>query len=182
MWEDEEISNDVTEGLEDNLPPAEVIVSAKELAEAKQKAEEYLANWQRAQADFTNIRRRLEQDRTEAIKYAEGDLLLKLLLVLDDMDRAIKHIPPELKDNSWVQGMEGIARKFKVVLEAVGLAEIAALGCPFDPTLHEAVACLPGAEDIVIIEQEKGYLFKDRVLRPSRVAVGSGELPETGPS
>jgi molecular chaperone GrpE len=72
--------------------------------------------------------------------------------------------------------MEGIARKFRGLLEVVGLKEIEALGCVFDPTLHEAVACLPGAEDVVIAEQEKGYLFKDRVLRPARVAVGSGEV------
>jgi molecular chaperone GrpE len=90
----------------------------------------------------------------------------------------MKAVPPELKDNGWVAGMEGIARKFKSVLEAAGLKEIAALGYAFDPTVHEAVARLPGPTDMVVAEYEKGYNFKDRVLRPTRVAVGTGENME----
>jgi len=176
MLENEEIYSEVTEP--EDAPAADVASLSKELSETRQKADDYLANWQRAQADFTNIRRRLEQDKTDAIKYAEGDLLLKLLLVLDDLDRAMKHTPPELKNDGWVQGVGGIVRKFKNVLEAVGLTEIPAINCAFDPNLHEAVACLPGPDGMVIAEHEKGYHFKDRVLRPSRVAVGSGKSAE----
>ena len=178
MWEDEELHDNVTESPEEGCQPVDVAALEKELSEARQKADDYLAKLQRAQADFANIRRRLEQDKAEAIKYAEGELITKLLMVMDDLDRAMKHAPSELKGESWVQGMEGIVRKFKSVLAAVGLEEIAALGAAFDPTLHEAVACLPGPEGIVIAEHEKGYNFKDRVLRPSRVAVGSGELKD----
>ncbi|MCL2149761.1 MAG: nucleotide exchange factor GrpE [Dehalococcoidia bacterium] len=174
MSEDEERYSD-TEQPEGDESLMDVATLTKELDDARQRAEDYLISWQRAQADFTNIRRRLEQDKAEAIKYAEGDLILKLLLVLDDLDRAMKHAPPDLKSDGWVQGMEGIARKFKGVLEGAGLEEIAAMGLAFDPTLHEAVACLPGPEGMVIAEHDKGYRFKDRVLRPSRVAVGSSE-------
>ena len=176
MSEDEERFDDMTEQSEEIDSSADVVALKKELSEIRQKADDNLANWQRAQADFTNIRRRLEQDKTDAIKYAEGDLALKLLMVLDDLDLAMKHLPPNLKDESWLQGIEGISRKFKSVLEAVGLKEIVALGYAFDPTVHDAVACLPGPEGMVIAEHAKGYYFKDRVLRPSRVAVGSGEL------
>jgi len=182
MFEDEELYDDSTATPEETIPLADVIALTQELSDARQKAEENLAGWQRAQADFANIRRRLELDKADAIKYAEGELLIKLLWVLDDLDRALKHTPPELADNGWVQGMEGITRKFKGVLEAVGLKEISALGLAFDPTLHEAVACLPGADGIIIAEQDKGYLFKDRVLRPSRVVVGSGESTTEGPA
>ncbi len=175
MLEDEVQFDDMTEQPEENGSSTDVATLKKALSEARQKADDYLTNWQRAQADFTNTRRRLEQDKAEAIKYAEGDLVLKLLMVLDDLDRAMKHLPPELKDEGWLQGMEGIARKFKSVLEAAGLKEIVALGFAFDPTMHEAVACLPGPEGMVVAEHAKGYHFKDRVLRPSRVAVGSGE-------
>lgn len=178
MWEDEEKNDDLAEQPKGAESQADVTALRQELSEARQQAEEYLANWQRAQADFANIRRRLEQDKFEAIKYAEGNLIKELLLVLDDLDRAMKHTPPELMSEGWVQGMEGITRKFRGILEAVGLKEILALGLAFDPTLHEAVACLPGPEGLVIAEHEKGYRFKDRVLRPSRVAVGSGEPTE----
>ena len=178
MWEDEEKYDNVTEQPEVAESKADISVLQKELDEARQKAEEHLNSWQRAQADFTNIRRRLEQDKAEAIKYAESDLILKLLLVLDDLGRAMHHTPPALKDEAWVQGMEGIIRKFKGIMDAVGLVEIPAMGLAFDPNLHEAVACLPGPEGTIIAEHEKGYYFKDRILRPSRVTVGSGEPAE----
>ena len=169
------MDRDITERPEEIEPPVDIEKLKKEAQEARQKSEEYLANWQRAQADFNNFRRRLELDKADAIKYAEGELLQKLLLVQDDFDRAMKAVPPDLKEDAWVQGMEGIARKFRNVLESVGLKEIMALGFGFDPNMHEAVAHLPGPEDMVIAEYAKGYRFKDRVLRPARVAVGSGE-------
>jgi len=174
MYADER-HGDITERPEEIEGPVDVAALKKELNEARSKAEECLKNWQRAQADFTNFRRRLEQDKADSIKYAEGEMMLKLLLVTDDMDRAMKAVPCELKDNAWVAGMDGIARKFRNVMEAVGLKEITALGFAFDPTMHEAVAHLPGPENMVVAEYEKGYRFKDRVLRPTRVAVGSGE-------
>jgi molecular chaperone GrpE len=169
------MDRDITERPEEIEPPVDVDRLKRELQEARQKAEEYLTGWQRAQADFNNFRRRLELDKADAIKYAEGELLLKLLLVQDDFDRAMKAIPPELKGDAWVQGMEGISRKFRNVLESVGLKDIVALGFGFDPNMHEAVAHLPGPDGMVIAEYDKGYKFKDRVLRPARVAVGSGE-------
>jgi len=174
MLEDEERYSDTTEQSDETKLLESMATLKKELSEARQEAADCLTNRQREKADFTNFRRRLEQDKAEAIKYAEGDLILQLILILDDLDRAMKHIPHEFKSDGWAQGIEGIARKFKGMLEAVGLKEIDAIGCTFDPTIHEAVACLSGPEDSVIAEHAKGYYFKDRVLRPSRVAVGSG--------
>jgi molecular chaperone GrpE len=175
MPDNEESYGDITERPEEIEGPVDIAGLRRELNETRRKLEEALAGWQRAQADFTNIRRRLEQDKSESIKYAEGELILKLLMVLDDMDRAMKSVPVEMKDNGWVAGMAGIARKFRNALEAVGLKEMSVLGFAFDPNMHEAVAHLPGPEGMVVAEYEKGYRFKDRVLRPARVAVGSGE-------
>jgi molecular chaperone GrpE len=165
----------LTERPEEIEGPIDVPGLRKELNETRQKLEDTMASWQRAQADFTNIRKRLEQDKADAIKYAEGDLLIKLLPILDDMERALKAVSPILKDDAWVQGIAGIARKFRSAMESVGLKEICALGFAFDPTMHEACAHLPGPEGMVIGEYEKGYQFKDRILRAPRVAVGSGE-------
>ncbi len=173
--QDDQFYGDITERPEEIEGPVDIGGLRKELNETRARLEETKASWQRAQADFTNIRRRLEQEKADSVKYAEADLLVKLLPVLDDMERALKAVPPELKDNSWVQGMASITRKLRSALEAAGLKEICALGFAFDPTLHEACAHLPGPEGMVVAEYEKGYRFKDRVLRPPRVAVGSGE-------
>jgi molecular chaperone GrpE len=162
-------------GSEETAVPADEAVLRQELAEARAKAEEYLLSWQRAQADFTNFRRRLEQDKVEFAKYAESDILLRLLPILDDLDRASRSVPEDLRGNPWAQGMEGIARKFRASLEAAGLTPINALGQQFDPAIHEAMMHVPGPADRVMSEYERGYKFKDRVLRPARVAVGNGE-------
>ncbi len=159
--------------------PVNVANLKKELLEARAKADENLAGWQRAQADFSNFKRRLEQDRDEAIKYAQAGLVLKILPVLDDFERAIGAVPPEQNNQPWVDGIIGIARKLFSTLESQGLSEIKAQGEPFDPCLHEAVMQAPGIEGMVVQELQKGYRIQDRVLRASRVAVGNGSETRT---
>jgi len=148
------------------------------LVEEKQKAESYLANWQRAQADLINYKRRSEQEKEEISKFANSALMLNLLLVLDDLERALTSIPSNLAEVSWVDGIRLIERKLRASLEVSGLSPIKAVGEPFDPHLHEAIRQDKGKEGIVIEEVQKGYKFHDRVLRPSRVVVGNGEMEE----
>jgi molecular chaperone GrpE len=146
-----------------------------ELAEQKAKAEANLAGWQRAQADYVNLKRRNEQEKEEALKYANSMLVLKILPVLDDFERAVASLPQESGGNPWVDGMKLIERKLRTSLEAQGLTPIKALGEPFDPKLHEAVRQDKGEEGIVVSEMEKGYRYLDRIIRPSKVVVGNGE-------
>jgi len=148
------------------------------LAEAKAKAEEYLAGWQRAQADFINYKRRTEQEKEEISRFANAILILNLLPILDDLERALTSIPPRLAKLSWVDGIRLIERKLQASLEAQGLSQIKAPGEPFDPNLHEAARLGKGKEGIVIEELQKGYKLRDRVLRPSKVVVGNGEEGE----
>ncbi len=148
------------------------------LAEEKGKAESYLANWQRAQADFINYKRRSEQEREEISKFANSALMLNLLPVLDDLERAFASIPDHLTKVSWVDGVRLIEHKLRASLEMQGLSPIKAVGEPFDPHLHEALRQDKGKEGIVIEEVQKGYKFHDRVIRPSRVVVGNGEGEE----
>ncbi|MBI2860776.1 MAG: nucleotide exchange factor GrpE [Chloroflexi bacterium] len=145
------------------------------LAAEKQRAAELLANWQRAQADFTNYRRRTEEERGEFIKQANASLICAILPVLDDLERAFDAIPPELSDNEWVGGVRLIERKLRSSLEGQGLSTIKAVGEPFDPRFHEAVTQGKGEEGIVLAEVCKGYMLHDRVIRPSRVIVGAGQ-------
>lgn len=148
------------------------------LAEEKAKSETYLANWQRAQADFINFKRRSEQERAEIFKLANATLMLSLLPVLDDLERAFSSIPPHLDELTWVDGIRLIDRKLRATLEAQGLTLIKAQGEPFDPNLHEAVMHRKGKEGMVIEELQKGYKLYDKVIRPTMVAVGNGEEVE----
>ena len=150
----------------------------KALAEEKAKAENYLANWQRAQADFINYKRRIEQERNETVKFANATLALDLLPVLDDLERALDNITPKLAGLTWVDGIGLIYRKLQAILELHGLTEIEALGQPFDPNLHEAVLYGEGEEGKVVEELQKGYKLHDRVLRPTMVKVGKGKVEE----
>ncbi|MCK4368670.1 MAG: nucleotide exchange factor GrpE [Dehalococcoidales bacterium] len=150
----------------------------KILAEAKAKAEANLAGWQRAQADFINYKKRSEQEKGEIGKFANSLLMLNLLPILDDLERAFTSIPPRLAKLSWVDGIKLIERKLWAILEAQGLSQIKALGEPFDPRFHEAVRQDKGKEEIVIEEVQKGYKLGDRVIRPTMVVVGNGEEEE----
>jgi len=147
----------------------------KLLAETQAKAEANLAGWQRAQADFINYKRRSEQEREEMAQFANSVIVLSLLPVLDDFERAFVSIPPKLAKMSWVDGIKLVERKLWASLEAQGLSPIKALGEPFDPNLHEAVRQDKGKEGIVIEEVQKGYKLNDRVIRPTMVVVGTGE-------
>ncbi|TET67814.1 MAG: nucleotide exchange factor GrpE [Dehalococcoidia bacterium] len=169
---DENVNSEVVP----EVTEAEDIESLKQaLAEEKGKAEGYLANWQRTQADFINYKRRNEQEREEFNKFASTGLVLSLLPILDDLERALASIPVKSAKLTWVDGIRLIERKFRVSLETQGLTLIKALGEPFNPNLHEAVRQDKGKEGIVISELQKGYKFHDRVIRPTMVVVGNGE-------
>jgi molecular chaperone GrpE len=144
-------------------------------------AAEYLDALQRERANFINYRRRTEQERAELTQYATTKLLQKLLGVVDDFDRALAAIPQEeRKGNKWVEGVELIARKLHTLLDQEGVEAIEALGQPFDPNLHEAVAFEDNTEqgsahvDTVSEVFTKGYRLHDRVLRPAMVKVSRG--------
>ena len=169
MAESDEVAKAEIEQVED----IETLQQA--LAEEKEKAEKYLANWQRCQADFANYRKRSEQDKGEIAESANSALICNLLPIMDDLERAIASVPAELDESNWTEGIRLVYNKFKATLEAQGLTEIEARGEPFDPRLHEAVMQQEGEEGVVIEETQKGYRFKERVIRPSLVIVGKGE-------
>ena len=153
----------------------DVEVLKQALAEEAARAEANLAGWQRAQADFINYKQRSEQEKEESVNFANSLLMLNLLPILDDLERAFASIPTRLAKLSWVDGVKLIERKLRATLEAQGLSPIKALGEPFDPNLHEATRQDKGKEGMVIGEVQKGYKFRDRVIRPSKVVVGNGE-------
>ncbi|MCL5265772.1 MAG: nucleotide exchange factor GrpE [Chloroflexi bacterium] len=151
----------------------------RQLEEETAKADDYLKHWQRTQADFINYKRRVEQERADQLKYANASLILKILPVIDDFDRAFASLPHEVQQMTWFDGIALIDRKLRFVLEQEGVTAIEALGKDFDPTLHEAVMFEEGADPQhgkVVAELQKGYKLHDRVVRPTLVKVG--QLPQ----
>ena len=146
----------------------------KALEEEKAKAEKYLGNWQRAEADFDNYRKRVEQEKSDLVRFANTSLILNLLPVLDDMERAFRSLPDKLAQMTWTDGIRLIHRKLQATLEAQGVSEIKAVVEPFDPAVHEAVAQGVGEEGKIVEELQKGYKLHGRVIRPAYVVVGKG--------
>ena len=165
----------------------EVSALLEELEEAKRKEAEYLDGWQRARAELANARKRFQREQEQAYAGARADVLLRMLPVVDDFERAFATLPDEMaeEEKAWLGGIRLIWRKFQALLQQEGVSAIEAVGQEFDPHLHQAVTHEPSEtvpEGQVIDEMQKGYQMDGRVLRPSIVRVSSGppEAPEEG--
>jgi molecular chaperone GrpE len=155
---------------------AQRLVQAEaQLVQAQSQITEYKDQWLRSVADFKNYKRRAETDRDELKRSANAGLLLKLLPILDDLERAGENIPAEIAATPWWEGMRMITQKLLVLLETEGVTPIVAEGEDFDPNLHHAVTYeeARGKENKVVEVLQKGYLLRDRVLRPAMVKVGN---------
>jgi molecular chaperone GrpE len=145
-----------------------------ELEGERAKAQSYYQSWQRAAADYQNFKRRVEEDRSEVARFANASLIINLLPLMDDLERALKSVDAHLASLTWVDGIRLIYRKFQALLEMAGVEEIEADGQSFDPSQHEAVSQAPGEDNKVISVVQKGYRLGDRVIRPAMVVVGHG--------
>ena len=165
-------------GLELPEDPTEAgAVLLGSLLESRQEAGEYLAVMQRVAADFDNYRKRVERDHAENITRASQRLVERLLPALDSFDAALGYEPQSPTEDKILDGMRGTHTQLMDILVNEGLNPIAAIGEPFDPALHEAVAGPGnGGEGPLVVTQElrRGYLMKGRVVRPSLVVVEHG--------
>jgi len=144
----------------------------RQLEEEKEKAQSYYASWQRSAADYQNFKRRVEQEREDLSRLVSAALIINVLPLVDDLERALQNVDSHLAGLTWVDGIRLIYRKFQGVLEAAGVKEIEADGHSFDPAYHEAVAFGEGEEGKVISVVQKGYTLGGRVIRPAMVVVG----------
>jgi molecular chaperone GrpE len=144
----------------------------KKLEECQKERDEYLAGWQRAKADFINHKREELERMQELIKYAEEEMVLKVLALADDFEIAENSLPVEEKERDSVKGFLQIKRRIQELLKNSSVEEIKSVGEKFDPNLHEAVELVEGKESGTIIEElQKGYLMSGKVIRPSKVKV-----------
>ena len=159
-----------------------------EVEELRRQLDEKQDRLLRALAEADNVRRRAQRDREEYVRYANEALLRDLIPVLDNLDRALAAVRAaggstgEASDvASLLEGVELIQRELLKVLERAGVTRYSAVGQPFDPTRHEAIARVPSpdaAPDTVVAEQLPGYLLHGRVLRAALVAVAAA--PDEG--
>ena len=149
--------------------------SKGDVEEIARQRDEYLAALQRERAEFTNFKRRTNEEREAMLGLAAESLIRKVLALADDFDLAIAHQPESGIDDAWVEGIAAIDRKLRLLLESEGVSAIEANpGMRFDPREHEAVANVPGTGrpgGEIVDELRRGYRLRDRVIRPALVAV-----------
>ncbi len=171
----ESLNGDAPSPSEEGESEAEDDQLREELEAARQERDEMLAKLQRSQAEFENIRKRLQKEKDGVVRYAASDTIQSLLPIIDDFERAInaEGVPPEIK-----KGLELIHRRIFEVFSRAGLVEVDQHES-FDPNLHFAVDRAPATEeqsDQQILEvYQKGYRFKDRLMRASMVKVAVKE-------
>ena len=164
-------------------PPGQEEALAAKTEEIKRLQDRLL----RLQAEFENYKKRMAREKVEFLKFANESLLLEFLPVLDNLERALVSTRAEASFAALADGVEMIVRLFRSTLEKFGVKPMEAVGQPFDPSLHQAVAQLKssdGSENHVVDEIQKGYFLEGRVLRAAMVRVsraGSAE-PGDGPS
>ena len=145
----------------------------KETEELKNKVQELTQGWQRTQADFLNYKKQAAEDRNTLVNSANADLIYQILPVLDNFKLAADHMPKELEENNWAQGIKQVERQLESILQNEGLERIKTLGEQFDPNLHEAIEHIESDKPAneIVIEILPGYIFNDKVLRPAKVKV-----------
>lgn len=146
----------------------------KKLEECQKLKEEYLKGWQRARADFLNYKKQEMERLKEIMEYGSQDLILKILPILDNLEKAENHVPLDFKNNEWMKGILQIKNQIQDFLREQGVEEIKTIGKKFDPNFHEALEKIekenkePGE---IIEEIQKGYTLNNKVIRPAKVKI-----------
>ena len=147
----------------------------KKQIELEQQVGELTQDLQRTRADFENYRKRTETERLQARESGQISTILKLLPVIDNIERAIAYTPEELKDNKWVQSVAGLVKNLEKSLDSLDLKRIdAAPGTVFNPDLHEAIQFDEEAEgetEVIVNEMQAGYTLGGRPIRHAMVKV-----------
>lgn len=155
---------------------------AAALASARAEAAEARDTLLRLAADFENQKKRLQREKENSLKYAEENIIKEILPCIDNLERAMNQDQNGADfGKRLLEGVQLTVKGLMSSLEKVGLKPLASVGEPFDPNFHEALA-MEASKDVpeqrVILEFEKGYMLKDRLLRAAKVVVSKGEAPE----
>lgn len=143
--------------------------------EFEQQLGELTLDLQRTRADFENYRKRVDAEKAAAREAGQSTAVMRLLPVIDNIERAIAYMPEELKDNTWAQGVSGLVKNLEKSLEGLNVVRIdAKVGTEFNPDLHEAIQFdedATGEKEIIAEELQAGYMLNGRVIRHAMVKV-----------
>lgn len=156
--------------------PTKEDILKEELIESKEKIAETNDKYLRLYSEFDNFRKRTMKEKVELFKTAGEDVIVSIISIIDDFERALEVIIDNEENKAHKEGLELIYNKFKRIIEQKGVKEIEAVGTVFDTDLHEALTKIPSpSEDMkgkVIDVIEKGYTMNDKVIRFAKVVVG----------
>lgn len=186
MSEREEITEEILEqadqGNGEAAPQSEVEDDlAAQLAKVQEEAREIEDKMLRMAAEFENFKKRTRRERETYLKYAEEDILKELLPSVDNLERAIEQGRDTDDITALLEGVEMTFKGIVTALEKFGLKPLDGVGEPFDPNFHEALAMEASSEvpeNSILQEFQKGYMYKDRLLRAAKVVVSKGDVQE----
>lgn len=151
------------------------MAKSKSQSELEQQLGELTLDLQRTRADFENYRKRVDAEKQAARESGQASAVLKLLPVIDNIERAIAYTPEELKDNAWVQSVAGLVKHLDKSLDSLNLTRIIAVpGTEFNPELHEAIQFdedATGEREVIAEELQAGYMLGGSVIRHAMVKV-----------
>jgi molecular chaperone GrpE len=182
--QDKPVEKPKPEVVIDDTAEKELFLLRETVKQRESKLDEYMDLCERLKNDFNNFRNRASMEITHQVDRAAENLIVKFLPVLDNFERALKATGSTTDMNSVIQGIGMIHYQFEEVLKSAGVQSIKALGEPFDPKIHEALAIEETEEqpdDTVMEEIARGYMLKTRVLRPSLVKVAKNNSPREAP-
>lgn len=136
---------------------------------------ELTSDLQRTRADFENYRKRVETEKTQARENGQVSMIMKLIPVIDNIDRAISHVPENLKTDNWVQGVTGLSKNLEKVMQEIGISKVPAeIGMEFDPNLHDAIQFdeeATGSQEVISEVLQSGYTLNGSPIRHAMVKV-----------
>lgn len=166
-------------------PKPKVTLSKEEfnsLNEKAKKYDEYYDKWLRLQAELENTQKRLNKEKEEFLKFANEDLVIRLLPAVDNFDRALASVKHTKESDAVLEGVKIVQRELHTILKDSGVELIKSVGEKFNPHLHEVIAMVESdqcAEDTIVEEIQTGYTLNGRLIRPSIVKVSKKKATET---
>ncbi len=172
---DEELQ-EIANELSNNEPTANLEENVSEEAKTKAELASVQDKYLRLYSEFENYKRRTTKERADLFKSANQEVLLAMLPVMDDFERALEAMPSTDENQKIKEGIDLIYSKFKNTLVAKGVKEMEAQGLAFDPDFHEAITKIPAQseelKDKIVAILEKGYFLHDKVIRFAKVVIG----------
>lgn len=163
--------------MADKKPKTPADEPQQEMTEESQVMQQQIADLtealQRERADAMNLRRRHEEQIAGLKTSVKATVVRDLLPVIDNFERALKHVPADLEGNDYIKGVQGVVKQFEKTLGDLGVTRIKTVGEPFDPHFHEAVSMEEGEGDTEVVSEElqSGYAMGDEVIRHAMVRV-----------